>query len=259
MVQVPQVTIPDFGASIARGQAVQQSRLQSLIAQQGLDEAQRFNAALPGLSGALATGQGPEYDSALASLAGSGRRGLEMALPMMQASRNRREAQSFDWGGTGGQAPASAADGAPAGIRTGAAIQVPASLDDADILARTILGEAANQGEEGMRAVAHTVRNRMRQSGAGVRDVVLAPSQFEPWGSRRQELLAIQPNDPRYVVARQIAEASLADQSQDPTGGATHFLNPDLQRQLGRQQPSWAPEGRGRRIGQHVFYTPGGR
>lgn len=151
-----------------------------------------------------------------------------------------------------------AAMGGAGGIRTGARIAVPTELDDADILARTLIGEAANQGEEGQRAVAHVIRNRMNQTGAGVRDVVLAPHQFEPWGARRQELLGIQTTDPRYIVARNIAESALGGQSQDPTSGATHFLNPDLQRRLGRQQPSWAPEGQGQRIGAHVFYRPGG-
>lgn len=187
-------------------------------------------------------------------------------------SQQRTEAQQFlaqMLGGQGSESAPAAASAAPAppaagpqrpagGIRTGAGVAVPANLDDADILARTLIGEASNQGEEGQRAVAHVIRNRMQQTGAGVRDVVLAPNQFEPWGARRDELLGIATTDPRYITARNVAQAALDGQSQDPTGGATHFLNPDLQRQLGRAQPAWAPEGLGQRIGAHVFYNPGG-
>ena len=107
MVNVPQVTIPDFAGSIARGQQVEQSRLQGLLARQAMDESQRFNSALPGLAGALATGEGPQYDSALAQLLATGQRGAQIALPLVHESRQRREAAAFDWGG-GGVAPAAA-------------------------------------------------------------------------------------------------------------------------------------------------------
>lgn len=256
MVQVPQVQIPDFTATLMRGEQMQQSRLQALAAQQALDDAARFDRTLADIAPALAAGEGPGYDSALARLMGAGRQGFAMALPLQQQRQQRREYDAW----TGGGAPQTTAppSGGGGGVRTGAAIDVPGNLDDADIFARTILGEAANQGEVGQRAVAAVIRNRMAQTGRGLRDVVLAPNQFEPWGARRQELLAIPTTDPRYIAARRLAEEALAGRIEDPTGGATHFLNPDLQRQLGRQQPSWAPEGQGRRIGAHVFYTPGG-
>jgi len=256
-MQLPALQIPNIVGTIGQAEQVRALR-------QAAADTERFNTTLGEVAPVLALGQGPEYSSALARLMGAGPRGATMALPLMQREQENREFR--EWMGQGaapavsaGATPAVARPGAAvAGIRTGAAIPVPAELDDADILARTLLGEAANQGEEGMRAVAHVVANRMRQTGRGVRDVVLAPSQFEPWGTRREELLRINPNDPRYIVARNIALSALQGQSQDPTRGATHFLNPDLQRQLGRQQPAWAPEGQGQRIGAHVFYRPGG-
>ena len=57
-----------------------------------------------------------------------------------------------------------------------------------DLVIRTIVGEAANQGERGMQAVAAVIGNRMAQSGRGGDQVVLAPNQFEPWGMRRRAL-----------------------------------------------------------------------
>ena len=258
--QIRPVETPDLGATLSRMAAIDAQRQQTALARQAFEQDQGFNRTLAAAAPGLASGQGPEYDSALASIAGAGPRGLTLALPLLQQSRDRREAADFWRQGSPSGTPSAPVQqaGGGGGLVTGASIQVPAGLDDADILARTLLGEAANQGEQGMAAVAHVVRNRMQQTGRGVRDVVLAANQFEPWGSRRQELLGIRTDDPRYIEARRIAEATLAGQGQDPTNGSTHFLNPDLQRQLGRQQPAWAPEGQGQRIGAHVFYRPGG-
>jgi hypothetical protein len=258
MVNVPQVQIPDFAASIMRGEQVQQSRLQALAQRQALDDSANARRVAAEELPRIGTLQGPELVSALGRLAGADPRYAQFAFPLIQRARDDAEL------GVGGAAPAATpvampgAGAAPAGIRTGAAIPVPAELDDADVLARTIIGEAGNQGEEGQRAVAAVIRNRMQQTGRGVRDVVLAPSQFEPWGARREELLRIPTTDPRYIAARRLAEETIAGRIEDPTRGATHFLNPDLQRQLGRNQPTWAPEGQGQRIGAHVFYAPGG-
>ena len=42
----------------------------------------------------------------------------------------------------------------------------------------------------------------------------------------------------------------------DPTGGATHFLNPTIVRERrGGSLPSWA-QGEGQPIGNHTFYRP---
>lgn len=257
-MQLPQVQIPNFVGTLGQVEAIQQSRLQALAQRQATEDAARARQVAGEVLPQIGTLQGTELIGALGRLVGADPRYAAFAAPLIQ-----RERDNAEFYGTAtpaaARAPAPTASAAPGGIRVGAAIPVPDNLDDADILARTLLGEAANQGEIGMRAVGHTVRNRMQATGRGVRDVVLAPSQFEPWGARRQELLAIPTTDPRYQRARQIAEGILAGNDRDdPTGGATHFLNPDLQRQLGRQQPPWAPEGQGRRIGAHVFYTPGG-
>lgn len=258
MVNVPQVQVPDFAASIMRGEQVQQSRLQAMAQRQALDDSANARRVAAEVLPQLGTLQGAERISALGRLMGADPRYAAFGFPMIQRAQDDMEL------GMGGGAPAAmpvampGAGAAPAGIRTGAAIPVPTELDDADVLARTIIGEAGNQGEEGQRAVAAVIRNRMNQTGRGVRDVVLAPSQFEPWGSRREELLRIPTTDPRYIAARRLAEETIAGRIEDPTRGATHFINPDLQRQLGRQQPTWAPEGQGQRIGAHVFYAPGG-
>ena len=75
---------------------------------------------------------------------------------------------------------------------------------------RTIVGEAADQGERGMRAVAAVIGNRMAQSGRGGDQVVLAPNQFEPWGMRRRALRmqALTPDSPRLSAGRSSGRCS---------------------------------------------------
>jgi hypothetical protein len=256
-----QIPLAYRGYDYGRSQQNALRGMQMDAAEREIDEGNALARLYREQGAGLASDNAEERAAAARAFASAGPSGYRIAAPVLQRARDERAVAGI-FGGGGAAAPAGAIPAAmpgAGGVRTGAAIAVPAELDDADILARTLLGEAANQGEVGQRAVAAVVRNRMRQTGRGVRDVVLAPAQFEPWGSRREELLRIPPTDPRYIAARRIAEQALAaGEFEDPTGGATHFLNPDLQRQLGRQQPSWAPEGQGRRIGAHVFYTPGG-
>jgi hypothetical protein len=60
----------------------------------------------------------------------------------------------------------------------------PPSGRDRDLAIRTVVGEAADQGQVGMNAVASVIRNRAVNGGYGGNTpsgVVLAPNQFEPW------------------------------------------------------------------------------
>jgi len=124
-----------------------------------------------------------------------------------------------------------------------------------DIAARVLYGEAANQGPEGLAAVAHVIRNRANLTGLSPDEVVQKSGQFEPWSNpqSRERLTALKPE--QYAQAKAVMDDVLAGRIPDPTGGATHFLNPDLQTRLGRPLPDWAPADQGQRIGQHVFYS----
>lgn len=129
-------------------------------------------------------------------------------------------------------------------------------MNDRDLLIRTVIGEAANQDEVGQRAVAHVVLNRLKDKrwGNSVQDVLFQKHQFEPWNTRRSELMAIPTNSPQYRKA-----ASVVDNlGEDPTGGATHFMNEQIVRQRrSGSLPKWANGMSRQQIGDHTFYGGG--
>jgi hypothetical protein len=163
-----------------------------------------------------------------------------------EALQAERDGVAGLWGNTAPVAPVAAPGAAPA---AGPAGNLPP-----DIAARVLYGEAGNQGPQGLLAAAHVVLNRARLTGKSPEEVVTAPGQFEAYGNpaSRARLMALKPEE--YAAAQQAMQAATSGQAPDPTGGATHYLNPQLQAQMGRQQPGWAT-GEGTRIGAHVFYS----
>lgn len=130
-----------------------------------------------------------------------------------------------------------------------------------DLVIRTVLGEAAEEPDDGMAAVAAVIRNRVASGrfGKSAPEVVLARHQFEPWSTpagRSRMLGYAQDSEPYQRASR--AVDSVFGQGVDPTGGATHFFSPTAQAALGRTAPSWA-RGDGQPIGRHTFYAPEGR
>lgn len=147
------------------------------------------------------------------------------------------------------------------GILSGVSDSTPSFKSPADAIARTIIGEAGNQGEHGMAAVGYVIKNRMASSGQSAEQVVLAPNQFEPWAKGGRDLMSISEDSPKYKQALAIAQAVLHGDIVDPTNGADHFLNPQLNAELAKKDgrkavPDWAT-GDGLRIGDHVFYKKG--
>lgn len=130
--------------------------------------------------------------------------------------------------------------------------------EERDYLIRTIVFEATGEPENGKAAVAFVVLNRERSGrwGDNIEAVVTKPWQFEPWMTKRRQIERLSRKDPRYQSAARIADIVLSGEMQDPTAGATHFLNPVIVRQRrGGSLPSWA-QGKGKPIGRHTFYSP---
>jgi len=132
--------------------------------------------------------------------------------------------------------------------------------DPADILARTLWGEARGESKAGREAVAAVVLNRVEVAtrhggrfwwGNDVVSVCLKPWQFSCWNvndPNRAKLQAVDEKNRVFAQCRRIADAALAGELADPTEGATHYhvegLSPPWS--LGRQPVT--------QIGGHLFY-----
>lgn len=131
------------------------------------------------------------------------------------------------------------------------------SDEDLDYVARTLIKEAGGEGDEGMRAVADVIRNRLHSGkyGDSAKDVVLAPKQFSPWNEEARGTKAdprgIDPGSSLYARARGIGGEELAGDN-DITGGAMNFYNPKL------ASPKWAQGKGGLDIGHHRFLDASG-
>lgn len=131
-------------------------------------------------------------------------------------------------------------------------------LTELQIVACTLWGEARNQGEEGMRAVASVISNRWRtgyRRCATARAVCLDPWQFSCWlktdpNLPRMLAVARKPDGP-YRQALTLAEELLQRTLVDITRGARHYYAVSM-----RQPPKWA---RGKYpcvvIGDHLFFN----
>lgn len=128
---------------------------------------------------------------------------------------------------------------------------------DHDALVRTVLGEAANQGLDGMIAVANVIKNRAASGRFGSDDpatIALQPGQFSANNS-----LADGGNDAgrdesqsslAYRQASQAVDDVLGGTVPDPTGGATYYHTATSTAPWDKAMTRTA------QIGAHVFYTP---
>lgn len=133
------------------------------------------------------------------------------------------------------------------------------NLTDRELLARTIMAEAGNQGPVGMMGVGSVIMNRLQNPSYGndFTSVILQPGQFSAWnsvtgyagGAQGQNMSKIQPSEQAYMVADQILDGNY----NDPTGGATHYYNPRI------SNPNWGQRSGGdwQQIGAHLFGVPG--
>lgn len=138
------------------------------------------------------------------------------------------------------------------------------------MLARTIWGEARNQGPDGMRAIANVIVNRANDSlnkersyrlyGKGIRGVIEKNKAFSAWNSNdpnREKMLTLDPegstlngaNLTAWKQALKIATEVVEGKSGDITHGATHYHT------TGIKPPYWADENKKvAELGGHIFY-----
>lgn len=124
-----------------------------------------------------------------------------------------------------------------------------------DIITRTVLGEARGEGELGMVAVAHNIRNRSL-SGKFPDDpakVALQPYQYSTWnkGEGGNNPQQFSPSSRQYQNARKLVEEVWGGNRPDPTNGALFYHTPQV-------NPAWAGEVNKHgttRVGNHIFYN----
>ena len=134
------------------------------------------------------------------------------------------------------------------------------AYSDEELLARLIQCEAGGEGDNGMRAVASVIMNRVHaeegeyarvSEGGSLRNIVFQPGQFEcAEEDRRQNLFNMRPEQQHYDIARW----ALAGNRLTDLGDALWFFNP-----YSETCPNRFPSRVGyfqTRIGDHCFYNP---
>ena len=134
-------------------------------------------------------------------------------------------------------------------------------ITDREMLARTLMAEAGNQGYGGQIAAGSVIMNRVGGGGGygnGLRGVILQPGQFSAWnsltgyagGEQGQDMPNIRPSAEVYKATDDL----LSGRYTDPTGGALNYYNDKV------SNPNWGEAragGEWRRIGDHLFGTAG--
>lgn len=129
----------------------------------------------------------------------------------------------------------------------------------ADILARTVWGEARGESLAGKEAVANVILNRFKTSqrqghfwwGDTIEEVCLKPYQFSCWNENDvnyRRVIAVDGDDPNFAICQRIARRAVNGLLEDNTFGADHYHAVGI-------NPSWT-ESRTpvAEIGRHIFY-----
>ncbi|KAL3276042.1 hypothetical protein HHI36_020771 [Cryptolaemus montrouzieri] len=126
-------------------------------------------------------------------------------------------------------------------------------MDDKEIFAKTVYGEARGEPEEGQIWVAWVIKNRARANksywgGSKIGDVCRKPLQFSSWNGKSDIVV----NDRRtYEKIKRLTDSIYdAPASEDPTGSSDHFHSKNM-----KKYPSWIRNcNEVKTIGNHIFY-----
>jgi N-acetylmuramoyl-L-alanine amidase len=151
-------------------------------------------------------------------------------------------------------------------IQVGDIINIPKGIgitsgfvpDDIDVMARTIMGEARGESEQGKIAVGWVILNRAKSGkwfgGNGdIFAVCRKPFQFSCWNigdPNRPIIINVKASDPDFDKCLTSAKKVLSGSVADPTGEATHYFANYI------SAPAWAqpPAKLTVKIGVHNFY-----
>jgi len=134
------------------------------------------------------------------------------------------------------------------------------TLDESEIFAKTLYGEARGESVSGIEAVANVILNRVKYAlqkgsywwGNSIIEVCKKPFQFSCWNEQDVNAPLLEKDlrdDPIYQICYRIAKRAIAGCLTDNTHGATHYHTL-------RCNPAWArcavPCAQ---IGNHLFYA----
>ena len=140
------------------------------------------------------------------------------------------------------------------------------AYSDRELLARLVQCEAGGEGDNGMRAVATVIMNRVNapvgeysrvSQGGNIRNIVFQPGQFdctrETIGGKYnpQNIYNMNPTDVHY----EIADWALAGNKLNEIGECLWFLNP-FKPNCGSTFPANGSGTFHTRLGEHCFYRP---
>lgn len=131
------------------------------------------------------------------------------------------------------------------------------------IVAATLYGEAAGEGEKGMKAVANVIKNRADSKGVSPKDVVLKPKQFSMWNNKQDKNSQVQyiktinsqasknPNVKSvWDIAKSLVSTHINSKGDDVTNGAQYYHTTSI-------NPYWTKNLEyTTTIGKHKFYKP---
>lgn len=135
----------------------------------------------------------------------------------------------------------------------------PKTYEPFEAAVRTVIAEEADPVAQEW--VAGVIANRLKSGkhGKDLYEVVTAEGQFEPW--KRGTAQAVDVNSDVYKkTAERVRD--ILEGKRDPSGGAMNFYAPEAQAQLakkdGRSPKAEFDDGTGVRVGQTLFFRPGG-
>lgn len=131
----------------------------------------------------------------------------------------------------------------------------PANYDDP--LVQALIGEAASEGETGMRLVLDTIYNRSQRRGKSLEQIVQQPYQFS--AMQRPDLARFvqsQPQDVLLLALRLAAQARQPDYQ--PTYPTDHYVTSEFYKNRGQLKPDhWLHQMEpAQTVGGHVALQP---
>lgn len=132
--------------------------------------------------------------------------------------------------------------------------------EDLKLLALVMWREARGEATDGLRAVAHVIRNRVLAWHQSWQQIIMAKNQFSSMSATGDPQLNLYPNyqSPAYAQIARIAERIYDGTDEDLTHGALYYWNPRTATSKWFKQHIADVMEKVAVIGNHEFFRPAG-